>query len=126
MGAGQETRFTLAFPAEWAKGGPLTVRAPKWAALPSVSDMQTTIPKGDGGPNDVRVTLVCDVQAGGSLSGCVVDRESPAGQGFGPGVLALAPKFKVEALSADGTPTVGGKVRVPVRYDLKPVTQAAR
>jgi len=74
----------------------------------------------------VRVTLVCDVQAGGSLSGCVVDRETPAGQGFGQAILALAPKFRVEPLSADGTPTVGGKVRVPVRFDLKPVEQAAR
>lgn len=123
---GEDVRFQITFPAEWAKGGPLQVRAPKWAALPSVADMSATFPKTEGGPNDVRVTLVCDVQAGGTLSGCTVDREAPAGQGFGQAVLALAPKFKVEALSADGTPTVGAKVRVPVRYDLKPVSQASR
>jgi TonB family protein len=99
---------------------------PVWAATPSAADFQATVPKQEGGPNDVRVALVCDVQAGGVLSGCVVDREEPAGQGFGDAVLALAPKFKVEPWSAEGLPVVGGKVRVPVRYDMKPVDQAAR
>ena len=123
---GREVRFTVGFPAEWTRGGPLSEKTPRWAALPSVGDKQAAVPTGEGGPNDVRVTLVCDVQAGGSLAGCVVDREAPAGQGFGQAILALAPKFRVEPLSADGTPTVGGKVRVPVRFDLKPVEQAAR
>ena len=38
----------------------------------------------------------------------------------------LAPKFQVALMSAEGMPTVGGKVRVPVRFDLKPVAQAAK
>lgn len=84
------------------------------------------MPKTEGGPNNARVTLVCDVEAGGSLNGCAVDREEPAGQGFGPAILTLAPKFKVELMSAEGMPTVGAKVRVPVRFDLKPVQQAAK
>jgi protein TonB len=102
------------------------VRTPTWAALPSVADLQAAVPKTEGGPNNVRVTLVCDVQAGGSLSGCAVDREEPAGQGFGSAILALAPKFQVALMSAEGMPTVGAKVRVPVRFDLKPVEQAAK
>lgn len=122
-----EVRISMTFAPELAKGQTLTVKTPRWAALPSVEDMQAAAPKGDaGGPNDVRVTLVCDVQAGGALSGCVVDREIPAGQGFGPAILALAPKFKVGLMSAEGMPTVGAKVRVPVRFDLKSVQQAAK
>jgi len=121
-----EIRVPISFSADLGKGGTATVKTPTWAALPSVTDMQAAVPKTEGGPNDVRVTLVCDVQAGGSLSGCAVDREEPAGQGFGPAILALAPKFQVGLMSAEGMPTVGAKVRVPVRFDLKPVQQAAK
>lgn len=124
-GLGDEVKVPVNFSAEVLKPG-FTAKTPKWAAMPAAADFQATIPKHEGGPNAIRVVLVCDVQAGGALSGCVVDREEPAGQGFGEGVLALASKFKVEPWSAEGLPTVGAKVRVPVRYDLKPVNQAAR
>lgn len=123
---GTEVRVPVSFNADVLRPGGMTVKTPKWAALPSVTDLQTTIPKTEGGPNNIRVTLVCTVQPGGSLDACAVDREEPAGQGFGQAVLALATKFKVEPWSAEGMPTVGAKVRVPVRYDLKPVDQAAR
>ncbi|WP_296595333.1 TonB family protein [Phenylobacterium sp.] len=122
----QEIRVPITFSAELAKGTASTVKTPQWTALPSVGDMQGAVPKTEGGPNNVRVTLVCDVQAGGSLSGCAVDREEPAGQGFGQAILALAPKFQVGLMSAEGMPTVGSKVRVPVRFDLKPVQQAEK
>jgi hypothetical protein len=121
-----EVRVPITFSPDLAKGGTMTVKTPKWAALPSVTEIQAAVPKTEGGPNNARVTLVCDVQAGGSLNGCAVDREEPAGQGFGPAILTLAPKFKVELMSAEGMPTVGAKVRVPVRFDLKPVQQAAK
>jgi TonB family protein len=120
-----EVKVPITFSPDLARSGAATVKTPKWAALPSVSDMQTVVPKTEGGPNNVRVTLICDVQAGGALSGCAVDREDPAGQGFGQAILGLAPKFKVELMSAEGMPTVGAKVRVPVRFDLKPMEQAA-
>jgi TonB family protein len=123
---GQEIQIPMTFSADLAKGSVVTVKTPVWAALPTVGDMQTAAPKNQGGPNNVRVTLVCDVQAGGTLAGCAVDREEPAGQGFGPAILALAPKFQVALMSAEGMPTVGAKVRVPVRFDLKPVEQAAK
>jgi len=123
---GQEVQIPVTFSPELAKGATVTVKTPVWAALPTVGDMQSAAPKNEGGPNNVRVTLVCDVRAGGALSGCAVDREEPAGQGFGPAILALAPKFQVALMSAEGMPTVGAKVRVPVRFDLKPVQQAAK
>jgi TonB family protein len=87
---GAEVRVPVTFLPAMAKGGVVTVRTPHWTALPSLADLQTAAPKSEGGPNEVRVTLVCDVQAGGSLSGCSVDREEPAGHGFGPAILALA------------------------------------
>lgn len=124
--AGQEVRVALSFAPEMARGEPHPVKTPLWTALPSVEELQAAVPKTEGGPNDARVTLVCDVADGGVLTGCVVDREEPAGQGFGPAVLALAPKFRVGLLSGEGLPTVGGKVRAPVRFALKPVDSAAK
>lgn len=123
---GSEVRVPVSFSADLLSAQGLTVKTPKWAAIPSVSDLQTTVPKTEGGPNNIRVTLLCMVRTGGTLDACAVDREEPAGQGFGQAVLALASKFKVEPWSAEGMPTVGAKVRVPVRYDLKPVDQASR
>jgi hypothetical protein len=121
-----EVRLPITFAPELAKGGTYTAKTPQWAALPTVAEIQAAAPQTEGGPNDVRVTLVCDVQAGGALSDCAVDREEPAGQGFGPAILTLAPKFRVQLMSAEGMPTVGAKVRVPVRFALRPVTQAAK
>jgi len=121
---GQEVRVPISFLPDLGAGA--TVKTPKWTSLPSVADMQAAVPKSEGGPNDIRVTLVCAVQDGGVLSGCAVDREEPAGQGFGQAILTLAPKFKVDLMSGEGTPTVGARVRVPVRFDLKPVQQAAK
>jgi len=121
-----EVRVPITFPAELAKGSAFTVKTPLWSALPSVTEMQAAVPKTEGGPNDARVTLVCEVQTGGTLSACVVDREEPAGQGFGQAILALAPRFQVALMSGEGAPTVGAKVRVPVRFALKPVEQAAK
>lgn len=123
--AGTEVKAPVNFSADLLKAD-FTAKTPKWAAMPQAADFQATIPKHENGPNAIRVVLVCDVQAGGTLSGCAVDKEEPAGQGFGQGVLALASKFKVEPWSAEGLPIVGSKVRLPVRYDLKPVDQASR
>ena len=123
---GSEVTVVMLFPAALAKGEPLVLKTAQWTALPSVTELQAAVPKTEGGPNDVRVALVCDVQAGGVLSGCTVDREEPAGQGFGQAILALAPRFKAGLMSTDGVPTVGAKVRLPVRFALTPVDQAAR
>ena len=123
---GAEVRVPITFAPEVLKPAPMTVKTPKWTATPTASDMQALVPKQTDGPNEARVTLVCDVHAGGALNGCAIDREEPAGQGFGAAVLALAPKFKTDLMSVEGQPTVGAKVRLPVRFSLKPVQQAAK
>ena len=122
--AGKEVRVPVVFDPAVLKGA-ATVTQPAWAALPSAADFQASFPKTENGVNKVRVVLACTVAAGGALSGCAVDQEEPAGQGFGDGALALAPKFRVGPWSLDGAPTVGAKLRVPIRYELTPVKQAA-
>lgn len=121
---GQEVAIPFTFDPK-VISGEATVRTPAWAALPAPADFQASFPKTANGVNDVRVTLVCTVAAGGALDGCAVDREEPAGQGYGSGALALAPKFRVGLWSPDGEPAIGAKVRVPLHYQLTPTPASA-
>jgi hypothetical protein len=100
------------------------VSKPAWVAAPTLEDFQASFPKSQNGVNDVRVVLGCTVEAGGSLGGCAVATETPAGQGYGQGALALAPKFKMSPWSLEGEPTVGAKIELPIHYILTPVTAA--
>ena len=122
--SGSEVRFTVGFAPQMAGGGPALERNITWAALPAISDFQASFPKSENGVNHVRVVMDCSVGAGGSLAGCGVESEEPAGQGYGAGALALAPKIRVGLLTADGVPTVGARVQVPIRYELTPQAQA--
>jgi TonB family protein len=101
--------------------GAVNVTKPSWAQLPTAADFQATFPKSENGVNDVRVVLGCTVEAGGALGGCAVAQESPPGQGYGEGALALASKFRVSPWSVDGAPTVGAHIRLPIHYELTPV-----
>lgn len=117
---GADVRVIIAFAPQMARGGDYVASNPVWTALPSAADFQASFPKTANGVNSVRVTLVCEVVAGGALSACRVESEDPAGQGYGAGALALAPKIRVGLLTVDGVPIVGAKVRVPLRYELTP------
>jgi len=101
--------------------GAAMVSKPAWAAMPTAADFQSTFPKTENGVNDVRVVLGCTVEAGGVLSACAVAQETPPGQGYGEGALALASKFRVAPWGLDGAPTVGAKIRLPIHYELTPV-----
>jgi hypothetical protein len=104
--------------------GPVNVTEPAWTATPNADDLNATFPKSQNGVNDVRVVLGCTIGAGGSLDGCTVAQETPAGQGYGDGALALASKFKVGLWSVDGAPTVGARIKLPIHYKLKQVAAA--
>ncbi len=121
----QDVLVAVTFNPDILKGA-AAVTSPTWTAMPSVEDFQATFPKAENGVNSVRVVLACTVEAGGALGGCKVDSESPAGQGFGQGALALAPKFRVGPWSQDGQPTVGATLKLPIRYELSQVAQAAK
>ena len=118
---GQEVRVPVAFDPLVLKGEAPTILRPAWVALPSAADFQASFPSTANGVNDVRVTLVCQAVTGGALSQCAVDREEPAGQGYGQAALSLAPKFRLGPWSQDGQPTAGAKVRVPIHYQMTQV-----
>jgi len=104
--------------------GNATVTKPAWVETPGLADYQATFPKTPNGVNDVRVVLGCTVGASGFLSACAVAQETPEGQGYGNGALALAEKFRLSPWSTDGQPTIGAKIRLPIHYVLTPVKPA--
>ena len=104
--------------------GAAMVTKPAWVTLPTPADLNATFPQAQNGVNEVRVVLGCTVQAGGSLGGCAVAQETPAGQGYGQGALALASKFRMAPWSPDGEPVIGAKIKLPIHYVLTPVPPA--
>lgn len=123
---GSELQVKVAFRPQMLGPGPLLVPDPLWAQLPAAADFQASFPNTQNGVNHVRVVLACDVAPGGALLGCTVESEDPAGQGYGAGALALAPKFRAGPWSASGLPTVGARVRLPIRYELQQVAPSAK
>jgi TonB family protein len=124
--AGKEVQIPVTFAVDLLKGEAPTVTKPTWATLPSAEDFQATFPKAENGINSVRVVLNCTVQPGGALSDCAVGSEEPTGHGFGQAALALAPKFRVGPWTADGQPTAGARMRLPIRYELQQVAATAK
>jgi protein TonB len=66
-----------------------------------------------------RAAITCTVLPGGLLGDCEAASEGPPGYGFAAATLPLAPAFRVRAWGSDGRPVIGGKVRVPIRYELQ-------
>jgi TonB family protein len=118
--AHQNIFIPVTFDAAVLKGEAIVTK-PAWVSLPTPQDLNATFPKTENGVNQVRVVLGCTVEAGGSLGACAVADETPPGQGYGAGALALASKFRMEPWTADGAATVGAKIKLPIRYELTPV-----
>jgi hypothetical protein len=66
-----------------------------------------------------RVVLSCSVGATGALGDCQVKDENPAGLGFGPAALTLAPHFVMKEWSDAGLAMVGRKINLPVSYKME-------
>lgn len=92
----------------------------QWAALPSGDAISAGYPRKaiDAGVATARVVILCTTGGGGKLEDCSVASEEPAGLGFAEAGLALSQSFRVRPWTEEGLPTIGAKVRVPVRYNL--------
>lgn len=93
--------------------------APTWLKKPDFSQLRAAWPaeaakKGEGG----FALLACEVNVQGGLEKCAVDREEPAGAGFGVAALSLTPSFQMKPKLIDGNP-VRGKVRVPIKFTAR-------
>lgn len=117
-GARTQLRFT--FPVEMLDSTTPTIGKPGWVATPTAEELRGAIPAQAvvAGVTTARVSLSCAVVAEGRLDACEVVSEDPKGMGFDASTLNLAKAFRLTIWTDDGLPSVGGRVRIPVRFDI--------
>jgi hypothetical protein len=122
--AGMHTEVHFDFEPTALDAAEAPIGKPAWVALPGPEDFTAAFPAAasKAGVLQARVVLACSVGAAGVLAGCRTLSEEPSGYGFGQGAEQLSGKFRV-AVWSDGRPTIGGTLKVPIRYDLKQAQQ---
>jgi len=105
-------------PAGWSQPGPAVITQPRWLETPNGADFARHYParalaRERGG----RVVLDCVVAATGRLA-CAVGSETPAGWGFGEAALRISQSFRMSPMLENGQPTEGGRVSVPITFQL--------
>lgn len=120
--AGIHTQIPVTFAAASLGETSPVIGKPYWTVLPNAEDFTAVYPESarKAGVLKARVMLECTVAEGGVLTACQAQSEDPPGYGLGAGAAALSGKFRVSVWTAEGLPTVGGRLKVPIRYDLPP------
>ncbi|CAN5336671.1 hypothetical protein BH11PSE2_BH11PSE2_06210 [soil metagenome] len=73
---------------------------------------------------EARAVLRCRVAALGAVEDCKVEREEPGDSGVAAAVLSLVSDFKIAQWGANGRPTLGSIVRIPIRFSaIAPVAK---
>lgn len=123
---GAYAQITVSFPLEMLDAAtPPVVGKPSWLKLPTGDQLMAAMPK-DSSPGQIRVLLDCLIAPDGSTTDCKVASEEPAGRGYGAAMLTVAPTFKMTVWTQEGLPTVGARVRIPLRFELAPPKPPAK
>jgi TonB family protein len=94
---------------------------PKIVIGPTAKDFQPLIAKaaGDKSVSKAEVLLDCKVGDKGAMTGCKAASESPAGLGVGDLAVKMAPKFIASLWGANGRPTLGANVKIPLEVAIR-------
>lgn len=97
---------------------PSVITNPTWLERPNQRDFARYYPeraleRGQEG----RVNLACIVAADGRIS-CTVTSEDPTGWGFGDAAIRISRHFRMAPATRDGAATSGGRVNVPIRFNV--------
>lgn len=114
------TMIPFAFDLDMLDPSKRVIGRPQWAALPTGDEIIAGYPSAaaKAGVGAARVVIACEIADGGKLTDCSAQSEEPAGLGFAQAALALAGSFQARPWTAEGLPTIGGRVRIPIRYEF--------
>jgi protein TonB len=92
------------------------IRNPSWVSQPTGEQLMRAYPdraleRGLAGS----AALNCMVEANGSVSGCSITGETPAGQGFGRAAQQLSRYFRINPRTVDGA-AEGSRVAINLRF----------
>lgn len=92
------------------------IRNPSWVRQPTAEQMTRAYPdRASAAGVAGSVSLSCMVEANGSVSGCSVVGETPAGQGFGRAAQTLSRHFRINPRTVDGN-AEGSRVAINLRF----------
>lgn len=97
---------------------PLVISNPNWTKRPTAEQLIRAYPDRalrDGVSGSA--SLRCTVRIDGTLTGCGVVSETPAGQGFGQAASELARHFRMSPRTVNGQPVEGARVTIPLRFN---------
>lgn len=94
------------------------VTAPDWTSYPDEAMLKAVYPAlaVTAGVRSGRGVADCLVAADGALTDCRTSGERPDGLGFGEAAVRVAGRMKLSLWSADGRPTAGARVRLPIEF----------
>lgn len=118
--AGMDTHIAFTFDAEMLDAAKQVVEKPRWVSVPEGDQVLNSYPPAAvrAGVRSARVVMDCVAAEGGRLESCALQTEEPAGLGFSQSALGLVSAFRLRLWTDDGVPIVGGRVRIPLRYEL--------
>ena len=106
-------------PAPPAPPAPAVITNPQWIERPNGRDFAREYPeRALERERSGRVVLDCVVGSSGRIS-CSVASEDPSGWGFGDAAIRISRRFRMSPQTVNGEPTEGGRVRVPITFQLE-------
>jgi protein TonB len=106
-------------PAPLVPPAPPVIRNPTWEKLPSADQLARHYPRRALEQELTgRAVIACRVTVRGTVEGCAVSSETPAGAGFGEAAMKLARYFKMSPRTVDGRSVEGGSVSIPIAFRL--------
>lgn len=119
--AGSRAHVNVTFAASALETRLPVIGKPNWAAVPRINDIAAMLPPAAKAAKvyKARVVMDCRVVAEGAVDGCTIKSQEPAGLGYDQAALSLTKFFRLAVWTDEGLPSVGGKVTIPLRFDLE-------